>query len=83
MGSDPMMVLLTISLVIVSIVAAIRECSHMRRTKEQVPDKKDYWFDSNSCFSCGSTKLATELRDGARVLYCEDCGLINASIGDK
>jgi len=33
MVPDPMMVLLTISLIIVAIAAAIRECLHMRKTE--------------------------------------------------
>ena len=48
-----------------------------------MPNDEDYWFDSKSCFHCGSTNLATELREGNRVLYCKDCGLINAAIRDS
>lgn len=55
----------------------------MPMLKEQLQKEKDYWFDSKSCFSCGSTKLATELREGDHVLYCKDCGLINACIEDN
>jgi transposase len=48
-----------------------------------MPNDEDYWFDSKSCFHCGNTNLATELREGDRVLYCKDCGLINAAIRDS
>ena len=39
----------------------------------------DYWFDRETCFSCGGG-LAREKRDAAEVLVCETCGVINASI---
>ena len=43
-------------------------------------NEMDYWLDRKTCFSCGCSKLAREKRDGAEVLYCEKCGVINACV---